>query len=278
MKSKTRVILIATITFICLFLLQPPDTAVYDEDRARLYGPQLTAVFGEDSRISMGETITGYYLDKNTGRPDPDSPYRYTQWNLEYTDAYGCPAVFTFNNFGAEMTGAVRGYLTGIVEEYYNENFFQPYIKPYLDKDSVMYCKFYSLFFDPKRPETGIMFDERIRYEKDILERARLNELRYDTVFAEYPVLISMYGYVRYKDLSEPERSRKVDTLERQLQGMTDAMILFTGGCLNGSFGLTFLGEDGPENEIFFQILNGEYYTGNDFELDLHENFFGPVN
>lgn len=278
MKTKKTATIIATIMFICLFLLQPPKTAIYEEDRARLYGPQLTAVFGEDSHISQGETVTGYFTDKDTDRSDPDKPYRYTRWNLEYTDAYGSPAVFTFDNFGGEMTGAVRGYLTDRVEAYYNENFFQPYLEPYVDKDSVMYCGFYSLFFDPKRPETGIMFDERIQYEKDTLKHVRLNEMRYDTVFAEYPVLISMYGCVRYKDLPEPERDDKVKFLEQKLREMTDAMIVFSGGCLNGSFGITFLGEDGPAEDIFFQVLNGENYTGNDFELDLHEHFFGPVD
>ena len=35
-----------------------------------------------------------------------------------------------------------------------------------------MYCSFYSLFSDRKRPETSIMFEERLQYETDILEHA----------------------------------------------------------------------------------------------------------
>ena len=195
-----------------------------------------------------------------------------------------------------------------------------------------MYCSFYSLFSDGKRPETSIMFEERLQYETDILEHAsapssqkpycqyclfchlprcrqsaedplrfppppcrltkysalavrfltgwstRLDEMRYETVFDEYPVTLSMYGYVRYGDLSAAERQEKVDFLEAQLNKMTAAMVRYTGGCLNGSVGITFLDGDGPDTVIGYQILKGEIYTGEDFEVDLHQAFFGPID
>ncbi len=271
--------LTAFVMISCLSFLQPPETKIYEEDLALRYGRQLTAVFGEDSRISPGETITGYFWNKDTDKPDWNKPYRYTRWELDYTDAYGCPAAFVFSNYAENITGAVRSHLKARVEAYYDENFLQPYIVPYVDEDSVsMYCSFYSLFSDRKRPETSIMFEERLQYETDILEHARLDEMRYETVFDEYPVTLSMYGYVRYGDLSAAERQEKVDFLEAQLNKMTDAMVRYTGGCLNGSVGITFLDGDGPDAVIGYQILKGEIYTGEDFEVDLHQAFFGPID
>lgn len=266
------------IVLLCMLLLQTPETKIEEDNLALRYERQLAAVFGEDSRISPGKVMTGYYLDKDTGQPDVNKPYRYIQWELYYTDAYGCPAAFTFNNSGSEMTRAVRSHLTGRVESYYNENFFQQYIRPYVDEDSVMYCKFYPLFSDPKRPETGIMFDERIQYEMDILKHARLKEMRYETVFDEYPVILSMHARVRWKEMSQEERESKMEFLETQLDCMTEAMIQYSGACLNGSFDITFLGDDGPEASIGYQILNGERYTGEEYQVDLHEAYFGPVH
>lgn len=275
--------LTAFVMISCLYFLQPPETNIYEEDLALRNGSQLTAVFGEDSRISPGETITGYYMDKDTDRPDVNKPYRYIQWELDNTDAYGCPAAFTFSNNAGNLTGAVRSHIRERVGTYYNENFFRPYLEPYVDEDSgdsydEIDCGFYSLFYDSQRPETGMMFNERIQYEKDILKHAMLNEMKYETVFEEYPVMLSMHSYVRYGNLSGTDRQKKVDILESQLNKMIDAMIQYSGGCLNGSFGITFLAGDGSDATIGYRILKGNVYKGEDYEVDLHQAFFGPID
>jgi hypothetical protein len=64
------------------------------------------------------------------------------------------------------------------------------------------------------------------------------------------------------------------------LREMTDKMILYTDTSLNAKIHVTMMDENGYADGFSFAVLNGEYFEqglGIEYEIALHENFFGAI-
>ena len=63
---------------------------------------------------------------------------------------------------------------------------------------------------------------------------------------------------------------------------MLAGMIADTGGPWNAAVSVTMMDEDGFADGFGFSVLKGEYFENEgdgeyEYEIRLHENFFGPI-
>lgn len=211
----------------------------------------------------------------------------YTEWNLTYRDADGQERRFVFNNrLGRSdekehMEETMENYFSELVQQYYKQNFWDKtaaQISGYREEDSKLYFQRYKLFSTRDVPETSVMFEERLQYS--LAEHIVFPKLDYHEVFADFPFILNIYLYVTYEADGEAERAAQRQETEAKLREMLDEIIRYTDGSLNAAVHVTMMDEGGYADGFSFAVLAGEYFSdglGTQYEIALHENFFGPI-
>ncbi|MCI8662484.1 MAG: hypothetical protein HFG69_04375 [Hungatella sp.] len=256
----------------------------YEGDLPAAGEGMLRRCFGDDYELGEGEEKEYEYYDYH------DQVYvrvRYREWTLSYRDIWGEERVFVFDNRGAgsdegKMESSIKEYFRDLTEEFYRGRFWDEAAAGIggLREDSVMYVQAYHLFSSPRVPETSVMFDERVQY--CLAEHIYFPELRFQEVFEKFPYIMDLYLYVTYESGDEGERERQRKETEERLRQMVDGMIAYTGGTLNAAVSVTMMDEDGFADGFGFSVLKGEYFENEgdgeyEYEIRLHENFFGPI-
>lgn len=256
----------------------------YHDDIQKTCESMLKNCFGEEYALSDGVEKEESFWDEYE---NTNIVTHYTEWTLTYSAADGQEHTFTFNNRNGRgsdrehLAKTIEAYFSDLVEQYYKENFRDkaaeriPWLK---EEDCALYVKSYRLFSMPDVPETSIMFDQRLHYS--LTEHICFPTLQYDSIFREFPYILNMYFYAAYENDEENLRSAQRRETESILREMTDEIILYTAHSLNATIHVTMMDENGFADDFSFAVLNGAYFAdgpGLEYEIALHENFFGPL-
>lgn len=255
-----------------------------DEPMPELCAQELRDCFGEEYLLSEGVEKEEHFFDEES---DEEIVTYYTEWELTYQDADEKECVFVFNNAHGGMPPSERmekfisRYFSDLVEEHYKQEFWNEVVANMpgcREEDSVLYFNEYRLFFDPDVPETRVMFDERLDYT--LAEHIYFPQLEYTDVCRNFPYILNLYLYVDYVSSDASERTAQRQNTEKRLREMIDAMIQYTGESLNATASVTMMDENGFVDDFSLAVLNGTYFEngrGLEYEMALHENFFGPI-
>lgn len=258
---------------------------IYNRDNtAEICGQMLKNCFGEEYTLSVDpekeETFYNEYENRNIVT-------HYTEWTLTYTCADGQERNFVFNNRCGQgshtehLEKAIGDYFSDLAEQYYKEHFWDKAstgIPGLRKEDCVLYIRPYRLFSMADVPETSVMFDERLHYA--LTEHIYFPELAYDRIFHDFPYIMHLYIYAAYETETEKMRNSQRQEIKDILLEMISEMILYTDHSLNAEVHITMMDENRFADSFSFAVLKGEYFAhgpGTEFEIDLHENFFGPI-
>ena len=256
----------------------------YQDNTPKLCEQTLQNCFGENFVISEGVDREEHFFHEFENE---QIVTHYTEWELFYTNATGQELKFVFTNRNGRMKSqehmenSIESYFSNLVEQYYRENFWDKTISCISGcqkEDSAFYFKSYRLFSSPKLPETSVMFQERLHYS--LTDHIYFPQLQMDQVFCQFPYILNMYLYVTYESRDPEAREKQRQETEARLGEMIDEMLLFTHQSLNATAHITMTDEKGYVDSFSLAVLNGEYFSkgpGTEFEIALHENFFGPI-
>lgn len=250
-----------------------------------LCAQELRDCFGEEYLLSEGVEKEEHFFDEESNE---EIVTYYTEWELTYQDADRQDCIFVFSDvYGRRMPPSERmekfisRYFSDLVEEHYKQEFWNEMVAEMpgcREEDSVLYFKEYRLFSYPSVPETEVMFKERLDYT--LAEHIYFPQLKYTDVCSNFPYILNLYLYVDYVSSDELERAAQRQDTEKRLREMIDAMIQYTGESLNATASVTMRDENGFVDNFSIAVLNGAYFEngrGLEYEIALHENFFGPI-
>ncbi len=250
-------------------------------DMPNLCRQMLKDCFGEAYVLAEGKEKESRFWDEKNG---VEWITHYTEWVLTYKDAEGQECRFVFDNRCGEgqeeeyLEKTVEQYFSGLAEEYYKQNFWNEATACMagLEEDSILYIKRYRLFSYPDVPETAAMFKERLNYS--LTGDIYFPQLRYDSIFLDFPYIMDMYLSVMYEEEDGGRRLEQRQETERKVREMMDEMARYTGGTLNACAYVTMTDGNGYADGFSLAVLNGEYFPGGpgtEYEIALHENYFG---
>ena len=256
-----------------------------EEPIAEICEQELKNCFGEDYVLSDGVEMESRFFEEHEG---VEIVTYYTQWELTWLDVAGREQIFTFTNrsgagdAGERMDRTVDSYFSELVQEHYRQKFWNEIAEniPYFrEEDSELSFGRYRLFSKADIPETKVMIKERMNYR--LSEHICFPELAFEKVCDEFPYLFCLYIYVDYESSDEARRVAQRREIEKTLREMTDQMIQYTDGTLNACVRITMMEkEKGAKDSFGFAVLDGAYFpegAGIEYEIALHENFFGPI-
>lgn len=252
----------------------------YDVDMPEVCEQQLKDCFGEEAILSDGVEKEEHFYHEFE---NVNIITHYMEWELTYEDAAGQECRFVFNNrIGRKpakehMEDSMESYFCDLVKQYYQQHFFDKAVARIpgcKEGECVIYFQPYRLFSNPDIPETAVMFDERLHYS--LSENIYFPQLRYESVFRDFPYILNLYFYVDYKSEQETERSKQRQEIEDCLREAIDEMARYTGNTLNATAAVTMMDEQGAVDGFSLAVLNGSVFEkgrGLEFEIALHENF-----
>lgn len=258
------------------------ENIYYNDNISETCRQQLKNCFGDAYALSDGIEKEEQFFNEFE---NVNVITRYTEWELTYEDAAGQECRFIFNNrIGRKpakehMEDSMESYFCNLVRQYYKQQFWDKAIMRIpgcRENDSTLYFQLYRLFSMPDVPETSTMFDERLNYS--LSENICFPQLQYDAVFHDFPYILNMYLYVSYKSDDKAERSKQCRETEACLREMIDEMVKYTNHTLNATVSVTMMDEKGAAGGFSLFVLNGAYFEsgrGIEYEIALHENFFG---
>ncbi len=283
-RIKTSLFLLAVIAGLLSGCAFGKKEVHYSGKMPEVCRQELENCFGEEYVLSEGEEKEERFFEEHERI---DVITHYTEWNLTYRDADGQECRFVFNNrLGRSdekehLEKTMENYFSDLVQQHNKENFWDKTaarIHGYREEDSELYFQRYKLFSKRDVPETSVVFDERLHYS--LAEHIVFPKLDYHKVFAEFPFILNIYLYVTYEADEEAERAVQRQETEAALREMIDEIIRYTDGSLNAAVHVTMMDEGGYADGFSFAVLAGEYFSdglGTQYEIALHENFFGPV-
>lgn len=287
-QKITAILFICMITAISLTGCTPGEKEInYNEINSDGQIPetcfqQLQNCFGEEYILSEGTEKEDHFFDEFEST---NIITHYMEWELSYENAAGQNCRFVFNNRNGRKSA--QEHMEDSMENYFCDLVGQSYRQQFWDKavaripgcrtdDSVLYFQRYRLFSMPDVPVTSVMFDERLHYS--LSENIYFPQLQYDTVFYDFPYILNMYLYVTYQSDDESMREKQCRELDTLLQEMIEEMAEYTNHTLNATVSVTMMDEKGAVDSFSHAILNGAYFEqgrGLEYEIALHENFFG---
>ncbi len=257
----------------------------YNTDMPKICEQQLKDCFGEEAILSDGVEKEERFFNEFERA---DVITHYTEWELIYENAAGQEGSFLFNNrigrkpVQEHLEDSLERYFCDLTRQYYQQQFFEQAVAKIpgcMEDKSVVYFQPYRLFSMPDVPETTIMFDERLHYS--LSENIYFPQLQYDAVFRDFPYILNMYFYVGYQSAEETERIKQRREIELSIREVIDEMARYTGNTLNATASVTMMDDRGAVDGFSLAVLNGTVYEkgrGTEFEIALHENFFGPID
>lgn len=257
----------------------------YGEAMDEICRQELIACFGEEYKLSSGVEKERRFFEEHE---QIEIVTHYIQWELTWEDMDGEERIFTFTNLPGggdpkeQMGKAIDAYFSALTEEHYGQKFWNEALEmlPGIrGEDSAFRFGRYRQFSMVEEPKTQVMIKERMGYH--LQEHIYFPGLQLEKVCEEFPYLFQVYVYADYQGKEEKEREAQRRVIEEKLREMTDEMIDYTDGTLNAAVIITMMDDEkGATDSFGFAVLKGAYFPegrGLNYEIALHENFFGPI-